>query len=95
MKPALLLLLLLLGGCATRGNGPDAVCERDSYDDPTVQRMMMMQAGNPYLAQAQRDDLNAARQQAKRACLRRLGQLPSGGGVEAVRRPTSLFQGIF
>ena len=94
MKPTLL-IVLLLGGCAAQGSGPDAVCERESYYDPTVKRMMMIQAGNPSLAMAQQDELNSARQQAKRACLRRLGQLPAGGGVEPVRRPASLFQGLF
>jgi len=94
MKPAFLLVLLLCG-CAAQGSGPDAICERDSYDDPTVQRMIMTQAGNQALALAQQDELNTARQQAKRACLRRLGQAPAGGGVEPVRRPASLFQGLF
>jgi len=98
MKPGMkraFLLLLLLGGCAAEGTSPDAVCERESYDDPTVQRLIMIRAGNQTLAPAQREELNSARQQAKQACLRRLGQMPAGGGVEPVRRPTSLFRGIF
>jgi hypothetical protein len=90
------LVVLLLGGCAPQGTGPDAVCERDSYDDPAVKQMMVAQAGNPALELHQQDAMNNARQQAKRACLRRLGQLPAGGGgVEPMRRPNALFQGVF
>lgn len=88
-------LLLMLTACGPTGNTPDAVCEREVNDDPAVKFILMRQAGNPALGGNDSDALTAARAQARRACLRRLGVLPAGGGgVEPVRQPNASFRGL-
>lgn len=91
-----LAVLLLLGACGgPTGNSPDAVCDRESRDDPTVKLILNRQEGNPWLAFSDPDAVTNARDRAKRACLARLGQVPSGGGVEPVRQPASSYRGLF
>jgi len=89
----LLPLLLLLAACSgfsasTPASGPEAVCEREANNDPTVRHLEMRQTGNPNFTADSAAQIKYLREQAKRACLRRLGALPAGqGGVEAVRQP--------
>ena len=75
-------LLLLLGACAgPTGNAPDAVCDREAWNDPAVKLLMVRQEGNSWLTFNDPDGVKNARDRAKRACLARLGQAPAGGGV--------------
>jgi len=96
-----LVLLLAVGGpmllaaCGPTGNSPDAVCERETNDDPQVKLIIIQQSAVTARAWQNPDELPAARNRAKRACLARLGVLPAGGGVEQVRQPESQYNGLF
>ena len=94
----LLPLLFLLAACGTSvstASGPEAVCEREANNDPTVQHLQMLRVGNTNFPLAGEQELKYRREQLKAACMRRLGaQTGSQGGVEAVRRPTSTFGGL-
>jgi len=94
MRRILPLLVLLLAACGPTGTGPEAVCEREANDDPAVKLLIVRNLGNPGSSYNYQSDLANAHARAKRACLRRLGQLPPGGGVEQVRQPTSSFSGM-
>lgn len=95
--------LLLLAACGTMlsacggptGNSPEAVCDRESQDDPAVKLIINRQGGNPWLSFADPDALKNARDRAKLACLARLGQRPAGGGVETVRPLDASYRGLF
>lgn len=93
MRLLALPLLLALAACSgfttsSPGSGPEAVCEREAANDPTVRHLEMRQVGNPNYTADSAAQVRYLREQAKRSCLRRLGALPPGqGGVEAVRQP--------
>jgi hypothetical protein len=83
----LVLLLPLLGACAgPAGNTPQAQCAREAYNDPDVKRMIMEQAGSPYLMRTDQAELEQAKHQAALRCLRARGLAPPGG-VEPLRQP--------
>lgn len=91
-----LTVLLLLSACGgPTGNSPDAVCDRESRDDPTVKLIMNRQEGNAWLAFNDPDAVKNARDRAKRTCLTRMGQVPAGGGVEPIRQPDAAYRGLF
>lgn len=80
------LLLLILAGCASRpqGNGPEAECRRQAYDDPTVKRLTIESMGVAAINQQMQFDYDKALRDATNACLRKRG-IPVRGGVEPVR----------
>jgi len=90
---ALVMLLTACGG--PQGNSPDAVCARESYQDPEFIRLMEIASTSTSMGFQNIDERNAALAAAKRRCLRRLGDMPDGGGVEAPKRPSSMFNGVF
>jgi len=84
MRRGVWLLLVPLAGCGwgASGTGPDAVCERQAYDDPAVKNLMV-----PTRAQTSSDHqyaLTLALRNAKQACLRQRG-IVVRGGVEPVK----------
>ena len=85
-RGATLALLALLAACA-----PEPPIERDcdkaADNDPAVKLLIMKGLGNPYIQETTQDELKAARQQARLACLRSRGLVPPGG-VERPRPTT-------
>ncbi len=77
-RGAALALLALLAGCAPE-SPVDRVCDAAVDNDPTVKLMVMEGLGNPYFYDTSLDELNAAKQQARLACLRSRGLAPPGG----------------
>ena len=78
--------VLLLVGCAHADNTPAGECEREVYQDPAVKELIMMGMGNLQLQRANEAKLDRAKQQARRACLQRLGVVRPGG-VERLNLP--------
>ncbi len=78
--------VLLLAGCAHADNTPAGECEREVYQDPAVKELIMMGMGNLQLQRANEAKLDRAKQQARRACLERLGVVRPGG-VERLNLP--------
>ena len=93
MKYLVLMALLLPAACA--GNKPPevAACERQADDDATVRDLLLKSAGSEHFQIEHAQDLKDAKARATQACLRRRGLAPPGG-VEAPRRPNSLFNGL-
>ena len=77
--------LVALAACAT-DNSPQAACDRQSYEDPVIKEMIAQQAGNPWLMQNDRGDLNRLRHGVVLQCLADRGVIRQGG-VEAVVPP--------
>ena len=77
--------MLLLAGCA-HDDTPAGECERQVYQDPAVKELIMMGMGDLLLQRANEAKLDRAKQQARRACLERLG-LARPGGVERRNLP--------
>ena len=72
--------VLLLAACAHDNNNmPEGECEREVYQDPAVKELIMMGMGNLQLQQYNEAKLDRAKQQARRACLERLGIVRPGG----------------
>jgi len=83
-RPGIWLLPLLLVGCASQSSGdsPDAVCQRQAYDDPKVKHLMMPAS----VPTVDHDfDLTLALREATQKCLVQKG-VAVRGGVEPVRR---------
>ena len=79
--------VLLLAGCAAHdSNTPAGECERQVYQDPAVKELIMTGMGDLLLQRANEAKLDRAKQQARRACLERLG-LVRPGGVERRNLP--------
>ena len=72
-------LAMLLAGCAHDGTTPQATCERQVYQDPAVKELINEGMGNPMLQRYSEAKLDRAKQQARRACLVRLGIVRPGG----------------
>jgi hypothetical protein len=86
MRFRLWLLLSLLTACSSlpQGNSPQAICKRESYDDPRVKQMTEQGTQlNVMSPKAQFDYQNALRN-AYQACLLKHG-VAVQGGVEPVR----------
>jgi hypothetical protein len=89
MKMRFLFLLLPLAACAGNGNGgPQASCERQAWNDPTVRQIVAEQAGNGWLKNNGQAKLADARKRAEVKCLRARGLAPPGG-VQPVHPPGS------
>ena len=73
-----LALLALLAACAPEPP-TERACDAAVDNDPTVKHLVMVGLGNPHFALEHDDDLKAARQQARLACLRSRGLAPPGG----------------
>ena len=71
-------LLALLAACAPEPP-VDRACDEAVDNDPTVKQLIMKGLGNPYFLDNSQDELKAAKQQARLACLRRRGLAPPGG----------------
>lgn len=85
-RGAALALLALLTACA-RESPVDQSCDAAVDNDPAVKTLMMKGLGNPFFLDSSQDELKAARQQARLACLRNRGLAPPGG-VER-QKPTT------
>ena len=73
------LLLPLLAACATPESPDQRACDHQANEDPAVKQLIIKGVGNPYFQSNSQDELNAARQQARLACLRSRGLAPTGG----------------
>lgn len=83
-----LLVVLLLAGCASSDPVPDPVsgrCQSEADRDPTVRLLRMKGAGAEMFAQEHADDLRIALNDALQACRTGAGSGPRGG-VERQRR---------
>ena len=78
--------VLLLAGCTYDSNTPAGECERQVFQDPAVKELIMQGMGNPMLQRANEAKLDRVKQQARRACLERLG-IVKPGGVERRNLP--------
>ena len=78
-RGAALALLALLAGCAAPETPADRGCDAAVDNDPTVKLLVMKGLGNPYYYDTSLDELNAAKRQARLACLRSRGLAPPGG----------------
>lgn len=78
-RGAALALLALLAGCGAPEPPADRACDEAVYNDPRVKLLMMKGAGSEYLQAADQYKLQAAKQDARLACLRSRGLMPPGG----------------
>ncbi len=79
MTRPMVLVLFLLAACSTNETAPERACDRAANDDPAVQALILKGVGNPYFQSNSQDELNAAKQDARLACLRSRGLAPKGG----------------
>ena len=80
MKRAVsLIALLLLVGCGAAESPDQRACDDAVNEDPTVKLLIIKGVGNPYFQANSQDELSAAKQQARLACLRSRGLAPKGG----------------
>ena len=79
MTRPMVLLLCLVAACSTNETTPERACDRAANDDPAVQALIIKGVGNPYFQSNSQDELNAAKQDARLACLRSRGLAPKGG----------------
>lgn len=81
------LLLLLLAQCRTdRPLTDQDICDRQANNDPVVKELIMKGAGNEHFQLEGQDQLRAAKQDARIACLRARG-IVQPGGVERQKPP--------
>ena len=73
------LLLVLLAGCGTTESPDERACDRQAYDDPVVKLLIMKGAGTSSFLSNNQEELSAAKQNARLACLRGRGLAPPGG----------------
>lgn len=85
-RGAFLALLALLAACAPEGP-VDRACDEAVDNDPAVKLLIIKGVGNPYFQSNSQEQLKAAKQQARLACLRDRGLVPPGG-VER-QKPTT------
>jgi len=80
------LLLPLVSGCASfpTGNSPQAVCQRDALNDPTVKQITIQQMNYGMMSGKSKFAYTQAVHDAYNNCLLRHG-VTVRGGVEAVR----------
>jgi hypothetical protein len=79
-------LLLALAGCGSTDNSPQAQCERQADQDPTVQSIYRGDQGDYTREGPARSNLMWAKRMAIQKCLQEKGLLPPAG-VEPVRPP--------
>ena len=73
-----LALLALLAACAPEPP-VERACDAAADNDPAVKLLIVKGLGNPYFQAMNQENLKAARQQARLACLRSRGLAPPGG----------------
>ena len=88
------LAVLILAGCGPTGTGPDATCTREVNNDPEVQRLLMIASASSYGTLQLDEEMQNAKARARNQCLRRLGVMEQGGGVQPISRSRSLFDGF-
>jgi hypothetical protein len=81
-----LVLALLPAACGGNDNSPQARCERQADQDPTVRSIYRGDQGDYTQLGPARSDLMWAKRQATLKCLREAGLAPPGG-VEPIRPP--------
>jgi hypothetical protein len=81
-----MLFPLLVAACGPTGDSPEAQCERQADQDPTVQSIYRGDQGDYTQIGIARANLRWAKQEATQKCLQQKGLLPKGG-VQAVRPP--------
>ena len=77
-RGAALALLALLAACAPE-TPVDRSCDAAVDNDPTVKKLAMTGLGNPFFFFDSFEEVQAARQKARLACLRSRGLAPPGG----------------
>ncbi len=80
------MLALVLLSCGGTDNSPQAQCERQANDDPTVMSIYRGEQGDYTQLGPARSNLIWAKRQATLKCLRQKGLVPPGG-VEPIRPP--------
>lgn len=81
-RGASLALLALLAACAPASverTPVERACDDAVDNDPAVKLLIIKGVGNPYFQAMSQDELRAAKQQARLACLRGRGLAPPGG----------------
>ncbi len=78
-RGACLALLALLAACASAEPPVERACDAAADNDPAVKLLIIKGLGNPYVQMMSQDELKAAKQQARLACLRSRGLAPPGG----------------
>lgn len=87
MRPRIAWLLLpLMTACAygPRGNTPQAICQRDALNDPTVKQITIEQMNSGAMSARAKFTYTQALHAAYNNCLRRRG-IVARGGVEPVQ----------
>ncbi len=78
-RAACLLLLVLLAACGPAESPDQRACDGAVNEDPTVKQLIIKGVGNPYFQNNSQEELKAAKQDARLACLRSRGLAPKGG----------------
>ena len=87
MKRRLVPLLgIVLAACGTADNSPQAQCERQADQDPTVRSIYRGDQGDYTQLGPARSNLMEAKRQATLKCMQQKGLAPPGG-VEPIRPP--------
>jgi hypothetical protein len=81
-----LMLMLTLTACSSADNSPQAQCDLQADQDPTVQSIYRGDQGDYTRIGPPRSNLLWAKQQAELKCMREKGLAPPGG-VEPIRPP--------
>lgn len=86
MRLRLWLLLSLLTACSSlpQGSSPQAICQRQAYDDPRVKQMNVETTSTTVMSPKANFDYQQALHSAYQSCLIKRG-VAVQGGVEAVR----------
>ena len=75
----LLLVAMLLAGCAGKPDTVREACERQALDAPEVKSLLMRAAGNVHFKLTHMDEIAVAKQDATVACLQSRGVIRPGG----------------
>jgi hypothetical protein len=75
-------------------SGPEAVCRQEAYNDPEFKRLLEIAATSSSYAFRTTDERDSVYKAAYTRCMQRVVGSKAGGGVEPVRAPQSLFNGI-
>ena len=80
------LLAVVLAACGSADNSPQAQCERQADQDPTVQSIYRGDQGDYTRVGVARSNLLWAKRMATLTCMQEKGLAPPGG-VEPIRPP--------
>jgi len=80
------LLGIVLAACGSADNGPQAQCERQADQDPTVRSIYRGDQGDYTRVGVARSNLLWAKRMATLTCMQEKGLAPPGG-VEPIRPP--------